>query len=667
MTRTLLTGVSALALCVSIVPRVFAQDTQQGATLLPELIITATKRVQDAFEVAGTLDAAEPEELSAKGVVSVDQLDAVFADTSIKARSSRAYTNVTIRGQSSVDFYNPSVQLYVDGVPQDPTMFGQLLPAGLESVELLYGPQGTLYGRGAVGGVINIVTRKPDNQFSVEGAGTLETLGGNANVLVNAPIVGGVLYGDVALTYRRQNDEYTDMVSGEKLGGTDDWNGRLRLRYAPPASPLDIMVTAQRGRVRSTEEQFVMESMLEDRIALPVPSHYDLDTTSYSINASYDLGLATVTALTGYQDSDLDRTIFGSYTPERQQTFSQELRIASNADQNNGLDYVFGVHGQRLDFERRIPLYSQVSQQTIDSYALFGDVTWHASDRLDISPGLRFDYEKAKAHAEGGVSLDDEASFGAVSPKLGASYAVTDDWRVYGLFSTGFKAGGFTRTLTPQNIAFTYDPQHTYNGEAGVKYRAPDGSLEASLAAYYNVTTDYQMFVGVQPIQYLQNVGKVTAKGLDLKVRARPTDQLGITAGLGLNRTTFTKYDNPVTPGVDYTGNFVPYAPEFTANFAIDYALDLANNWGQIIPRVGLTYVSSVYFDETNTVGQKGFALVDLGLSWKVNDKIVADLFVNNVFDKTYATYGFNAGPPYGNVYQLGEGRSFGANVNFTF
>jgi pesticin/yersiniabactin receptor len=665
MKFSFMSGVSLAAIAAALsCGQALAQDAE--VTVLEAITVTATKRVQEAFEVAATVEQAGGEELRERGVVSLGQLDKVFADTSIKPRSSRAYTNVTIRGQSSVDFYNPSVQVYVDGLPQDPTTLAQLLPAGIENVELLYGPQGTLYGRGAIGGVVNVVTRKPDNIFRVDASGSLSTLGGDASLLVNVPIVDGVLYGDAAITYRREADDYTVMGTDDKIGGTDDINGRLRLRYAPDDSPLDITVTAQRGRVTSSEEQFVMEADVAERIALPVPSEYTLDSTNIGITASYDLGNATITSISGYQETDLDRTIFGTYTPERQKTFSQELRLASNPDQGNAIDYVVGVYGQALDFERDIPAYSLLSQQDIYSYALFGEVTWHATDRLDITPGLRFDYEYAKAHAEGTVMLDDDASFTALSPKIGASYALTDEWRLYGLFSTGFKAGGFTRNVTVENIAFTYDPQHTYNFEGGVKYRSLDGRLEASLAGYYNITKDYQMFVGVQPVQYLQNVGEVTAAGLNLSVRAEVLDAVGITGGLGINRTTFTDYHNPVTPTVNRTGNVVPYAPEVTGNIALDYTFDLGDRWGQLIPRVGLTYTSAVYFDETNTIGQKAYALVDLGISWKVNDNAVADIFVNNVFDETYATYGFTD-TTYGNLYQLGSGRTFGGRVSFTF
>lgn len=665
MMRHSLSGVSLLALAVSLSPTsVLAEDTATASTLEP-IIITATKRSEDYFLLPSTADIANADALLSRGIDTVADLDRIFPDVNIRSRSSRAYANFTIRGQASLDFYNPSTQVYVDGLPQDSFNLTRALPGGVENVELLYGPQGSLYGRGAIGGVINIVTRKPDNEARFGFDANLTNEGAGGTFHASTPLIEDVLYGDVNLSLLDTKDMYTT-TTGADVGGTRDVNGQVRLRYAPTDSPWDVTISGGRGQVSSTEEYFVLESMLEDRIAFDAPSEYDLDTWNFGINAAYDLGFATVTALTGYQKSDLDRTVFGTYTPEKQWTLSQELRIASNPDQGSPVDYVAGLYYQHLDFTRAVPVASQTSRQKIDSYALFGDVTWHATDRLDVSPGLRLDYERASAEAVGGVNFSDDNAFTALSPKLGVSYGLTDEWRVYGLLSTGFKAGGFTRNVTSANNAFTYDPQHTYNGEVGLKYRDEAGLMEVQLSAYYNVTKDYQMFVDVQPWQYLQNVGEVTAKGIDLKVRAKPTEELGITAGLAYNHTRFTDYDNPVAPGTDFTGNTVPYAPEFTANLLFDYRFELQSGRGALVPYAGLTYVSEHYFDETNTIGQKGYALVDLGVKWELDDKVTAEAFVTNVFDKTYTTYGFQY-PGLGNLYQLGQGRTIGGRINMTF
>ena len=659
-------GRSILALASAIVP-VSASAQSSGVVDLDTITVVSTKRAENPFEVSGTVQSVTQEELLQRNVTTLDQIDRVFSDINIRPRSSRAYTNITIRGQSSVDFYNPTVQVYVDGLPQDQATFGQILPQTLERVEVLYGPQGTLYGRGAIGGVINVVTRKPDNE--VRGGAMLD--GGGAavqpSVYLSTPLIKDTLYGDVALTYRKEPNAYRVLGTGMPVGESEDANGRVRLRYAPTGSPVDVMVTAARDNLYSEEEQFVPKPYLSQRLAYPVPSFYWLKTSSFGLNASYDLGPAKVTALTGYQDRYLNRTIFGNYTPEAQDTLSQEFRIASNPNKGSPIDYVFGAYIQRLNFERSVPAAMQVSRQTINSYAGFGELTWHVTNRLDLTGGIRYDYEVADANAVGAVTLAGTKVSRSPSPKAAIGYALTDDVRVYALYSTGFKAGGFTRNVTPQNIAFTYDPQTTQNVEVGTKYRAPNGRLELSAAAYYSYTRDYQLFVGLQPFQYLQNVGEVESKGFDFNVKAFPTDHFRLTAGLGLNRTLFTKYNNPATPGVSLVGNAVPYAPPVTFNAGAEYLIDLPTGYGQLIPNIGLSYIGKTFFDETNTVRQDAYALLDAGISWKQSKNLTADVYVRNITDKLYTTYGFNGGPFLGELYQVARGRSFGARMNITF
>lgn len=666
MRSKLFLGASLITLAFQMPPEPASAQGVEDVVVLDTLIVTATKREEDPFDVDGAIEVVGPAELQSRNFVTVDKLDRVFSDVNIRQRSSRAYSNITIRGQSSVDFYNPTAQLYVDGLPQDQTLFAQLLPQGLERVELLYGPQGTLYGRGAVGGVFNIVTRKPDEELRIEGTGLLGNLDRNGGVLVNVPIVADALFADVAFAGLKEIGEYRSMITGEEFGDTENWTGRVRVRWAPVDSPWDVMVTAARNELTSDEEQFVPGMFFEQRIALPVPSHYTLDTDSYGATVSYDFGPATLTSLTGYQDRVLDRTIFGSYTPETQSTLSEELRLASNPEDGRAIDYVVGLYAQRLEFERRVPVMPQVTRQTIDSFAAFGELTWHATDRLDVTPGVRFDYETADSWAAGLIGGTDSDSWTSISPKLAFGYALTGDWRAYALYTTGFKAGGYNRTLAP-SVAPTYDPQTTHNFEVGTKLRAFDGLLELTAAAYYNFTDDYQLFVGLQPFQYLQNVGEVEARGVDLTLRAYPTENWRFTGSLAFNRTVFEKYVNPAMPGLDYSGNTVPYAPPVTANLNAEYLFDLPNGLGRMGIHGGLTYVGETWFDESNTVGQDAYALLDAGLTWEASENFSLDLYIDNITDKTYAVYGFDGGPALGMLYQLGEGRNFGGRLNVRF
>lgn len=643
---------------------------QQEPSVLPTVTVTATKRDQRTAEIASAVDTATPEYLAPRGLQSVDQIDRVFTDIQIRQRSSRAYSNVTIRGQSSVDFYNPTAQLYVDGLPQDQALFSQLLPQGLEQVEVLYGPQGTLYGRGAVGGIISVVTRKPDNIFRFDAAGDVNSLGRSAQFLLNMPLVKDALLAEIAVGTRKERGEMKDLRTGARLGDGEDVNGRFRLRYAPNGGPLDAVFTAARDSLRSDEEYYVLGPDLKQRMALPVPSHYKLKTDSFGLNVAYDFGSATFSALTGYQDRDFDRTIFATYTPEAQKTFSQEFRLASKPGAGKSIEYVAGLYFQDLDFTRDVPTATLTSQQNIRSYAAFGEATWHATGKLDATLGLRLEQERAKADTlYGAAALSGEKNFTATSPKLGLNYRLSDALTVYGLYSTGFKAGGFTRAVTPQNIAYTYEPQNSRNFEVGFKAGLLDKRLELSGAAYFMRTSDYQLSVGPVQGQYLQNVGEVKTKGVSLNAKWQATRSLYMKAGVAFNDTSFTRYDNPANPGVDLTGNKVPYAPTATANLVAEYVIPLSGAHGgaRLVPRAGVSYVGKTYFNEANTVSQKGYALLNLGVSWYVNKSLSADFYFDNVTDKTYALYAFETGTPYGTVHQIGRGRTAGVRINVRF
>ncbi|MCQ4160532.1 TonB-dependent receptor [Roseomonas sp. GC11] len=651
----------ALLACLAAPVNGQAQEPPSSPHLLPPIEVSGGKRTQDLQDVDGTVMVEEAESLAARGITAVDQLDRVFPDTLIRPRSSTAYSNLTMRGQTSSDFYNPSVLVLVDGVPQDFALASQLLPLQLDHVEALYGPQGTLYGAGAVGGVLNIVTRRPEDRWSATLTGGLSNRQRESGVLLNAPLVPGALFGDLALSTRQEVGRYRDANGSDDLGGNRDATGQVRLRYAPAGSPWDVMLSAARAIRNSAEEQYVLGSQLGDRKALPYDSHYRLATTSLGLNASYDLGGATIASITHWQDRDLNRTIQGYYSPEAQKTFGQELRLASSPGHGRALDYVAGLYYQHVDFERRIP--GQVSRQTLQSYALYGETIWHVTDRLDITTGLRFDVIDTEASAHGFVDLRGGRQDAALSPKIALGYRLTDELRAFALYSSGFKSGGFTRTVTPYNFAYDFSHARTDNLEAGLRGRFLGGRFEASASGYYSYTHGYQAFIGTQPIQYLQNVGDVESYGLNLSASAWLTRSLRLAGGLGLNHTEFVSYRDPTGTGADYKGHAPAYAPKITGRLEASYVIDLPGEWGQLLPRAGLSHIGKTFYDEANTVSQGAYTLFDAGLSWQAADKLAVHVYANNLTDQRYTTYGFATGTVLGNAYQLGAGREVGFRV----
>lgn len=141
MKHKLLRDVSLLALVTGLSLQGASAQDYSDSTLLERLTITATKRNQDYFALPATIDIAQPDALERRNIDNVADLDRVFPDVNIRTRSGRTYANFTIRGQASLDFYNPSTQVYIDGLPQDSFNLARALPGNLDSVELLYGPQ----------------------------------------------------------------------------------------------------------------------------------------------------------------------------------------------------------------------------------------------------------------------------------------------------------------------------------------------------------------------------------------------------------------------------------------------------------------------------------------------------------------------------------------------
>ena len=642
-----------------------AQDAGEPVDL-GTLYFEGGKREQEVLTYPGTVSVASQDDIEARSVRNLHDLERVFSGVVFDNRGSRSYANVSVRGQPSLDFYSPTVQLYIDDVPQEPAMLGQALPLGVDSAELLYGPQGTLYGRGAVGGVINITTPKPGEGPSValnaDAAANSKSLSGRGQVQLAEG-----LWADATLNRRSEGDDLT-LSSGGTAGGTEIESGQVRLRYASGDIPLDVMVSASRIDVASDEEYYVTANNFKSREASAATSFYEQSTSTLALTANYDLGWGQLTSVTSYQDRDLDRTVYSSRSVEAPQTTNQEFRLSS--DTGDTVNYVLGVNFQRERFNRDASVtgFESVVDIEAKNLAVFGDLTWSLTDKLDVSPGVRIDYESAETtssptNPEEPQTGSGKESWNGVSPKIGASYAINDATNVFGLVSTGFKAGGFTRSAPPTVVANSYDPQRTRNAEIGLKHLSKDGRWSGSISAYYTQTQDFQMFVGEMPSQYLQNVGDTKARGVDASVRFQNAGW-SATAGTGLNKTEFTSYSNPLSPNVDLTGNDAPYAPKLTATVTVDYTYPLSGNRGFLVPRIGLFHQGGVFFDEANAISQDAYTLVDAGVAWQLNNGGVVDFYATNLTNEAYSEYGFSYGSTF---YKLGRGREFGVNLRRSF
>lgn len=682
------THCSIAALSIAMIPGiVFAQNAASIANAqinLEEITVTANKRSQELEKVDGAVSVRTGEQLREAGVTTVADLEQVFPGLVIRTRGNRAYANVTVRGMSSPDYYNPSVQIYVDGVPQLPSAFTQPL-LDVERVEFLRGPQGTLYGRNAYGGVINIITNKSDKGRVTASltAGTPESWGEVAGTL---PLSANGLFLDLAAKAEHAFGSVTDASTGaNNVDTATDMIGRVALRYQPVGGNFDGTLAFSREYTESHEELYLLNSQVQNRayfsaIQGPIPL-LERGVNTLSATGNWMFGDFKLTSISSYQEVDLTRDIAaGPGTlmsfPESDAAFSQELRLAY--DNGGPVTGVMGLFYQHDDFTRDadgyVPFYgASTNAVTTNSYALFGEATWQVTSAFDITGGLRLSYDESAIDFTryGGNyfgyyagSFSNSADFTGLQPKLAVGYQINDTTRLYGLISRGYKPGGFNHAVTYPQDEEAYDPETAWNYELGLRTATPDRAVEVSAALYYIASADKQIYVGPVGFQVIRNAGSAESYGLELEARWRATERLSFAGTATYGRSVFTDFTDPTT-GQSYDGNTVPYAPNATANLFTRYVFDQGLIDGTIALEGAVHFVSATYFNEANTLSQPAYTTVDASLELAWNSGVSLKLFAENIFNETYVTYSYASGA---NVFSnVAQGRLVGLTLRGTY
>lgn len=606
------------------------------------------------------------EQLRNAGVTTVADLEKVFPGLSIRSRGNRAYTNLTVRGITTADFYNPAVQVLIDGVPQAASAFAQDL-VDVERVEFLRGPQGVLYGANAFGGVINIVSRK-SRETTAQVTGTVGNLERSVVATGTAVIARDSLFLDLGAKRSHDPGEIDNAFTGEEgIDTSDVWSGRASLRYAPSNSPFDIALTYAREDADSKEETYIRDVLLKERIYdVAIPQGFlqrEIDTASAAWNYRFGSGF-TLTGISAYQDVTYDRDVFGFAFPESEEAFTQEVRLAYTGA--GPLTGVAGFYYRDSEFERTSVAMGSVNEIGTESIAGFGELTWHVTSRLDLTGGVRFSQDKSTldyALPAFALSMVGRETYSAAQPKVSLAYQIDQTTRVYALASEGYKPGGFQHAISnPANPAefAPYDPETAWNYEAGLSTRL-FRTLDVSAAVYHIISKDKQIYVGPVGLQTIQNAGEAESTGVELEATWRPNRNLTILTTAAFGKSEFTDFVDTAS-GNTYTGNRVPYAPDVTATLNARYVLDQRVLSAQLAFTGNIRYASTTYFDEANTLSQEPFAIYDAGMELNWDNGLGLKVFVDNISDEIYREYSFMYGPTQLSI--PSEGRFLGVTLS---
>ena len=635
----------ALALGLALSSTALAETTtlDAPATDLPSVVVSASKREQSLASVDGSVHVVERSQLQAAQVHDTLDLARLLPGVQASSSGSLLFPIFSVRGITSAqDFYNPALTVYVDGIPQLPVFASQAL-LGAERVELLKGPQGTLYGKSAQGGIINVISAPADDTAHLRLRAGVSSRGGELlQVDANAPLKADLLQADIALLHNDAPGDLHNPVTGQDhQGGTTTDAGKLRLRLAPGGAAWSADATFARDCSTSSQDAYVPFDAPGARDIFLSPGtpaeyagfHQRRCGNSSSLGVRMDMGQWQLTATGGWQTIDIERSFasgpYFSVQPEQWRQNTQELRLASQGADRTW-DGVFGLYRQdstqARDYRNFLPMYGvDAVQSHSDNHsvgqAAYTDVTWHMTPRWDLSGGLRASRDRARTQFNG-YALD----FSALQPlpfagsartegdhvlgRVALGFQASDAWRLYARVSQGYKPGGFN--LAPTSLA---------------------------------------------------DVGDTRSRGLDADVQWQFVPQWRLSAAVQFNDATFRRYADPIGCG-DCQGNDVPFAPSFSGDLALEGALD--SGIGQWRPRLAVRHMGSHYFDTANLLHQSAYSVVDASLAWQPRAGWEVAVYAHNLGDRHYRTYAFNGGP-LGYYAQPALGRTVGMTFGLEF
>lgn len=710
------TGVLALALVAT---GAFAEEdsspllTDMEGAKIENIVVTAQRREENLQDVPIAITALSAEQLSAAGIDGAAGLSLVTPGLYYAGQG--PFAQPTIRGVGT-SLAGPStdanVAIYVDGIYQ-PNQIANLFDFNnIERIEVLKGPQGTLFGRNATGGAINITTFSPTAEPRAD---VTLSYGRFNDFKATAYATGGItdtLSANVAVLYRNDDGYVKNVLLNKRMAKIDEKAVRAKLLYRP-VDDLSITLTGNYSdssnnapyavepvnrnnvNVRTNPNLLIPPAIRE--VALDTDPEATTKSKGISLHVQYDRPWGRFTSITAYQDvepyllSDIDNSAAPASTasiPLSQETFTQEFNFASDFD--SAVNWIAGLfyYDDTADLDLfsysgipRVLVATVFSTITTEAAAAYGEINYDVSDRLRLIGGVRYSYEKK--HASGGIPaapniLNSEEDWSAWTPRASIRYALTPDSNIYFTYSRGFKSGNYNGVALSNTPV---DPETVNAYEIGYKLAAPRLSLNAS-AYYYDykdIQVQIQTNLGGNVLTLYQNAATAKIYGADLDLTAVLTDRWRAQVGLAYTHARYDKYKDALitTPAVDPVtglpiGGNVQTAgdasdkemirtPELTANVTLTYHRPLQT--GALEASVTGAYNSGFFWDPGNRVEQDAYTLVNAQLTWiSPQHRYRVSLWGQNLTDETYVIYGNTTGT--GDSAAYGRPITYGISVS---
>lgn len=614
---------------------------------------------------------------------------------------------------------NPAIATYIDGVNQLDIIANGFKLTDIERIEILRGPQGTLFGRNAMGGVINITTKRPSNQPS----GYVDVSAGNLGLQRYAAGYKGALIKDrlfVALSGLHEKrdgfmkNDTTGTVNpdpnahGQLVGSEQSFYGNIGLTFL--ATERLTLSFNLKGQSDFSDNSGFMLSVANEELARKDPNKIYLsriqkhqrNVFNAALKADYRLDAATISSTTTYQEiafkfSDLDfgfGFIYDSYNDGKKGVFSapqrvwtQEFRIRSN-ESSSKLSYQAGLYGfWQNSFEPTTNTLLNgmfVSKNVGDNSGLaaYGQLKYDITDALNLTAGLRYDLEYRNAIFGSAMVMNGQernlkdttvkGNYSALSPKVTLGYSLNNASQVYLTYTKGFRAGGINAQLLPKDIDYSFKPEYSDNYELGVKSALLEGKLFVSAAAYMIDWKDIQFFNMVAPGVFARsNAGNGRSQGIELEATWLPIKHLQIEVNGSLNNSSYqnfnlTRFDMAAGRSVtkDFSGNRLSNAPASTYFIAAQYNIPISGDF-KLSVRGEYRGIGDQYFDVQNSLKQTAYSLINARVAVGT-ERVEGSVWVRNLADTRAISYG-TPDTSFGRSTLMNAPRTFGVSLTSRF
>jgi len=603
---------------------------------LQELTVTAQKYEEKHIDVPISMNIIDEFDIEDKNIDDFNDLNNLSSNFSIFDAGGSGIVSSSIRGITSDTLVeSASIGIYVDGIPYIGTIGNEIPIHNIQRIEILKGPQSTLYGKNSYSGAINIITKAPQNNTNgFVSVGFAEDNKQEYSLNLNTPIIDNKLLLNVFMRHYKKDGFIKNTTLNNEENYKENNYFKSYLKYLVnnklTISLISSLLKTDDGAPswNSTASPNLRE------VASNEQGTKELTNQSHALNIDYELNGFKLSSLTTikdidenfFYDGDLSSSPMYAFTTDtKNKEYTQEFRLAKRTNQNN---YMLGIYFDDMDKHRSVKGNGAVFQKfgvKSKTISIFTNNDFKLNKDYTVSLGARLDKDKIEMNDEL-INFNDSHSYTNLSPKISLKYKPKANFMSYATISKGYKSGNYYG-FAPTPEQRWYEKESLINYEVGFKYDYSD-KLNFALSIFHMDIKDKQVNTNISyNVGVINNAASSESQGIEFDMNYRPMEGLSLYSSLGFNKTEFKKFSDI---NGNYQGNRNPASPKYTYSLGAKYR---TNNG--IFTNVNIKGQSNIYADKENLIETDPFNLINFKLGYE-RENYEVYLYAENFTDKKH-------------------------------